>query len=62
MAGWQGTLDMAGWQGTRDLNWPSSEQGVGHLEVLGSALGEVASTGWGEIFASGLPVRVAAHH
>jgi hypothetical protein len=28
----------------RDLNRPSSERGVGHLKVLGSALGEVAST------------------
>ena len=29
---------------TRDLNWPNSERGVGHLEALGNALGEVAST------------------
>jgi hypothetical protein len=28
----------------RDLNWPNSERGVGHLEALGNALGEVAST------------------
>jgi hypothetical protein len=28
----------------RDLNRPSSGRGVGHLEALGSALGEVAST------------------
>jgi hypothetical protein len=29
---------------TRDLNWPNSERGVWHLEALGNALGEVAST------------------
>jgi hypothetical protein len=28
----------------RDLNRPSSERGVGHLEALGNALGEVSST------------------
>ena len=28
----------------RDLNWPNSERGVWHLEALGNALGEVAST------------------
>jgi hypothetical protein len=27
----------------RDLNWPDSERGVGHLEALGNAVGEVAS-------------------
>ena len=29
---------------TRDMNCPNSERGVGHLEALGNALGEVAST------------------